>query len=207
MLGKRTTRLDLRIAEDRRLFEALLAASDVLVHGYRPGALDDLGFDLAARRRIKPGLIDVSLDAYGWAGPWSHRRGFDSLVQMSCGIAEAGMLHFGADRPKPLPVQALDHATGYLMAYAAIQAITLSIIEKQASSVRLSLAKTAEILMRFPQHDCKEMAPETSSDTFPGMENTGWGPARRLKPPLNIEGVTFGSDRPSMPLGSHSPSY
>ncbi|WP_245298675.1 CoA transferase, partial [Methylobacterium platani] len=86
--------------------EALLAGADVLVHGYRSDALARLGLDAAARARLRPGLVDVALDAYGWTGPWRARRGFDSLVQMSCGIAEAGMARAGADRPVPLPVQA-----------------------------------------------------------------------------------------------------
>ncbi|MGT2494711.1 CoA transferase [Cupriavidus basilensis] len=42
------------------------------------------------RREINPGLVDVSLDAYGWSGPWTGRRGFDSLVQMSTGIRRCG---------------------------------------------------------------------------------------------------------------------
>src|SRR3546814_6796122 len=49
-------------------------------------------------------------NAYGWAGPWSQRRSFDSLVQMSCGIAHTGMLWRRRAEPTPLPVQALDQA-------------------------------------------------------------------------------------------------
>ncbi|HVU92777.1 MAG TPA: CoA transferase, partial [Jatrophihabitans sp.] len=108
-LGKRPARLDAR--GDGTLAE-LLAGADVLVHGYRGGALDGLGLSAAERERIRPGLVDVSLTAYGQAGPWARRRGFDSLVQMSSGIAYAGP----EERPAPLPVQGLDHATGYLMA-------------------------------------------------------------------------------------------
>lgn len=112
ILGKRCARLDLHTAEDRRVFEALLARADIVVHGYRPGAMARLGYDEGERRTINPGLVDVSLCAYGWTGPWAGRRGFDSLVQMSIGIAEAGMRWQQAERPVPLPVQALDHATG-----------------------------------------------------------------------------------------------
>ncbi len=43
---------------------------------------------------------------------------------MSCGIAAAGMVRAGADRPVPLPVQALDHATGHLMAAAVLHGLT-----------------------------------------------------------------------------------
>ena len=92
------------------------------------------------RRRIRPGLIEVTLDAYGWSGPWSGRRGFDSLVQMSCGIAEAGMRLLGRDRPTPLPVQALDHATGYLMAFAAVSAIALRRKTGRSAHARSRLA-------------------------------------------------------------------
>ncbi|WP_369598876.1 CoA transferase, partial [Arthrobacter sp.] len=77
-----------------------------------PDALDKFGLSEAVLRRDYPWLIDIGLDAYGWGGPWANRRGFDSLVQMSCGIAEAGREHFGGEKPFPLPVQALDHATG-----------------------------------------------------------------------------------------------
>src|SRR6202035_3583629 len=112
-LGKRGARLDLEDGASRERFEALLSQADILLHGYRPGALDRLGYDPVARRSISPGLIDVSLSAYGWSGPWATRRGFDSLVQMSAGIAEAGMRWMRAERPVPLPVQALDHTTGY----------------------------------------------------------------------------------------------
>ncbi|MEA1208101.1 CoA transferase, partial [Staphylococcus aureus] len=68
------------------------------------GALEGLGFGAAWRRQVNPSLIDVSLNAYGWSGPWQQRRGFDSLVQMSAGIADAGMRQLGRDRPTPLPL-------------------------------------------------------------------------------------------------------
>jgi len=86
----------------------LLSQADILVHGYRPGALDHLGYDPAPRRSISPGLIDISLSAYGWSGPWATRRGFDSLVQMGAGIAETGMHWRQSNKPVPLPVQALE---------------------------------------------------------------------------------------------------
>jgi crotonobetainyl-CoA:carnitine CoA-transferase CaiB-like acyl-CoA transferase len=119
---KRCARLNLRRQADREVFEQLLSEADVLVHGYRRDALEALGLDAAARQAIRPGLMDVSLNAYGHSGPWANRRGFDSLVQLSSGIAAAGMVWRSSDRPVSLPVQALDHATGYLMAAAVIAA-------------------------------------------------------------------------------------
>ena len=78
MLGKRSARLNLTNARDRHTFEHLLRNTDVIVHGYRAGALEKLGYGAEERRALAPGLIDVCLNAYGWSGPWRTRRGFDS---------------------------------------------------------------------------------------------------------------------------------
>ena len=145
--GKRCARLDLSNEAGRKHFEALLSQADVLVHGYRSDALSHLGLDADARARLCPGLIDVSLDAYGWTGPWQHRRGFDSLVQMSSGIAHAGMIAAGAEKPVPLPMQALDHGTGYLMAAAVLRGLTTRWHTGHGAEIHASLARTAKLLV------------------------------------------------------------
>ena len=99
--GKRCAALDLREPPDRSTWEDLIANADVLVHGYRPGAMEALGYPSERLRELNASLVIVRYDAYGWSGPWSGRRGFDSLVQMSMGIAHPG--HDG--RPTPLPAQ------------------------------------------------------------------------------------------------------
>ena len=204
-LGKRCARLDLQRTADRAVFEALLAKADILIHGYRPGALERLGFDAAARRRLAPGLIDVCLDAYGWSGPWAGRRGFDSLVQMSAGIAELGMRHFSGDKPMPLPVQALDHATGYLMAAAAIRGVARRLRDGSGCEARFSLARIAQVLTDQPSIAREPvLAAETELDLAPAVETTDWGPARRLASPVAIAGVPMRWDRPARRLGSET---
>lgn len=203
--GKRCARLDLRQAPDRAVFEQLLAQADVLVHGYRPDALARLGYDEPFRRQCNPALIDVSLDAYGWGGPWAGRRGFDSLVQMSCGIADHGMRMQGANRPVPLPVQALDHATGYLMAAAVVRGVLARLTEQKVMSARLSLARTAALLMAHPHHgDRPAPAPVGPEAGDYGLqpEQTAWGPARRLMPPVAIDGAAMGWETGASDLGS-----
>lgn len=85
-LGKRCARLDLKRPADRQIFERLLKEADILFHGYRADALEQLGYCADDLQTLAPGLIDVSLNAYGWSGPWRNRRGFDSLVQMSLSL-------------------------------------------------------------------------------------------------------------------------
>ncbi|MGW6726077.1 CoA transferase [Nocardia sp. NPDC055029] len=143
--GKRSTLLDLRT--DLATFEDLLSAADVLVTGYRPGALAAAGV-----RVTRPDLIDASVSAWGTAGPWAGRRGFDSIVQAASGIS---LLEGAPDRPGALPAQALDHGSGYLLAAGVLDALLARADDGAGRDVRVSLARTASWLLggdRAPDH-------------------------------------------------------
>ncbi len=203
-LGKRRARLDLRSTSGKKSFEILLRHADVLVHGYRSDALEKLGFGAQRRRELNPGLVDVSLDAYGWTGPWQTRRGFDSLVQMSSGIAEAGMRILGKSVPTPLPVQALDHATGYMLAASVIRGLIRRATHGGGSSVRASLARTAAMLNELSPPRARSIQPlreELLSDYAQGIEPTPWGPARRLLPAYSIKNTSAYWELPAGKLG------
>lgn len=207
-LGKTCARLDLRRAADRATFEALLAGADVLVHGYRPGALEGLGYGAAVRRALAPGVVEVCLDAYGWTGPWAGRRGFDSLVQMSCGIAQAGQDWRKAETPVPLPVQALDHATGYMMAAAILRLLARRLSDGTGGRARLSLARTAALLVAAgPGGPDQPLVAEAVDDLAPEVEATPWGPARRLRPPAAVPGAPMRWVRAARRLGDDAPAW
>ena len=209
-LGKRRARLDLRSLEGVATFERLLSQADVLVHGYRSDALEKLGLGEQRRRELNPGLVDVCLDAYGWTGDWRNRRGFDSLVQMSAGIAEAGMRIQGKSVPTPLPVQALDHATGYLLAAAVLRGLGRRLDNGSGSSTRASLARTAAMLMQHSLPQRRESAglPEAQPDDFASdIERTPWGPMRRLLPPCAIAGTLMHWTIPAGNLGDSAPAW
>lgn len=140
--GKRSATLDL--VGDRGTFEELLAAADVVVTGYRPGALDRFGLSPRELAERRPGLIVAQLSAWGAYGPWGERRGFDSLVQVATGIAA---IEGSQERPGALPAQALDHGTGYLLAAAVLRALTEQREHGYGRVVRLALARTAQWLM------------------------------------------------------------
>jgi hypothetical protein len=208
-VGKRCAHLDLSADGARERFLRLLDSADVLVHGYRPGALEGLGLGLPARRAARPGLVDVSLDAYGWTGPWSGRRGFDSLVQMSSGIAHAGMVAASSDRPVPLPVQALDHATGYLLAACALTGLAGRRGDGRGSRWRTSLAAMARLPVDTGVGTSIEgggIRPAGPAVHGP-VEHTIWGDARRLPPPVVVDGAPLRWDRPAGPLGTAEPAW
>ncbi|NOD46712.1 MULTISPECIES: CoA transferase [unclassified Ruegeria] len=207
-LGKHCAYLDLKTNDGMKRLQELLSQADVFVHGYRPGALDVLGLTRAKRDELAPNRIEVTLDAYGWQGPWSTRRGFDSLVQMSAGIAHTGMGWAQADKPTPLPVQALDHATGYLMAAAVLSALSEAASGSSIMHAHLSLARTAELLAVLGKDDT-EAAPinPTPKDYNTETEASGWGPGHRLKPALKVGEASMHWDLPASKLGTSQPIW
>ena len=207
-LGKRCARLDLKTGEGRESFRRLLSTADILVHGYRSDALAQIGLDGSACQAIRPGLIDISLNAYGHSGPWERRRGFDSLVQFSTGIAAAGMDWRQSAAPVSLPVQALDHATGYLLAAAAIRALTARTTGSTKLRARLSLARTAKLLMEHRSTPTeREFEKAAARDYAVSLEQSAWGRAHRLLPPVTIDGIPMRWEHPASQLGSAAPVW
>ncbi|MEV6649285.1 CoA transferase [Streptomyces sp. NPDC051219] len=191
--GKRSAGLDLAQAADRRVFDELLGAADVVITGYRPGALDRHGLAPGALLERRPGLVVAQLCAWGWSGPWAGRRGFDSLVQAGCGIAAIEARPDG--RPGALPAQALDHGTGYLLAAAVLRSLTERQRDGRGRHVRLSLAGTAAWLMHgirgVPAGDGVYEA-----EKWLGETDSPYGPLRHALPPLGFDGAPCDWSRP-----------
>jgi crotonobetainyl-CoA:carnitine CoA-transferase CaiB-like acyl-CoA transferase len=143
--GKRHAVVDLASRSGRATGEDLLAAADVVVQGYRPGALDAFGLDPESLAERHPHLAVVRLRAWGKGGPWENRRGFDSLVQAASGIA--ALLAADDGTPGALPAQALDHATGHLAAAAALRAVAARREQGGVWAAELSLAQVAHWLL------------------------------------------------------------
>lgn len=205
--GKRSTHVDLRSAAGRAAMDALLEDTHVFIQGYRPGGLQALGYgpgDVAARR---PGIIYVSLSAYGDTGPWAARRGFDSLVQTAMGFNHAEGEAGGDGRPRPLPMQILDEATGYLMAMAAAAVLRRQQSEGGSWHVRVSLAQTGQWLRSLGRVD-DGLAAEIP-DRTPWLEasDSGFGQLLAVGHSARLSRTPAGWDRPSMPPGSHPPTW
>ncbi|WP_144148177.1 CoA transferase [Paraburkholderia sp. BCC1884] len=147
--GKRSAVIDLRDATGRETLHGLVGGADVFLQAYRPGALASRGFGPEELARVRPGIVYVSVSAYGHEGPWAQRRGFDSLVQSASGIAFTERQAAGWDEPKHLPCQALDHATGYLAAFGAMTALARRATEGGSWHVRVSLVQTGRWLQSF----------------------------------------------------------
>jgi crotonobetainyl-CoA:carnitine CoA-transferase CaiB-like acyl-CoA transferase len=188
--GKRSASVDLATPGGRATLEELLAEADVVVQGYRPGALDAFGLDPDSLADRHPHLAVVRLRAWGEDGPWRHRRGFDSLVQAASGIAHALA---GEAGPGVLPAQALDHGTGHLAAAAALRAVTRRRAEGGVWHAELSLAQVAHwLLTTGPRPETAapeaEVAPYLielpTADGLVSLVRPPGSPAWRTGPPL-----------------------
>jgi len=208
--GKLSTFLDLKREEGRNQMKALLAEADIFSQGYRPQALADLGFSPEEAAAINPGIVYVSLSAYGHVGPWSSRRGFDSLVQTSTGFNHAEGQAAGVDGPKELPAQILDHATGYLMAFGAMMAKARQSQEGGSWHVRVSLAQTGRWLW-----DLRRIAEGLKTEDLKGeavlpfveQVPSGFGSLQAIRHAAQLSRTPAFWSRPAMPLGSHPPRW
>lgn len=144
--GKRSALLDLRSASERDMLWRLIDEAHVFAQGYRPGGVASLGFGPEALAARRPGIVYTSLTAYGTRGPWASRRGFDSLVQTAMGFNAAEGEAAGDGKPRPLPMQMLDMASGFLMAFGAAAALWKQQREGGSWHVEVSLAQTGHWL-------------------------------------------------------------
>lgn len=147
--GKRSTILDLGASADRERFERLLATADVVVTGYRARALERLGLAPASLIARHPSLVAARLTAWGADDSAADRRGFDSLVQAASGIA--WIESDDGESPGALPVQALDHSAGYLLAAGILRALARRNVEGAGWIVETSLRRIAAELLGMPR--------------------------------------------------------
>lgn len=182
LLGKRSAVLDLREPTGAAQLNDLLANADVVVTGYRPGALDRFGLDPQALAAQHPGLVIVMLNAWGHTGPWAHRRGFDSVVQAPSGIAAGESLIDGT--PGALPCQLLDHGTGYLAAAAVLDGLHRQRASGNTPVRRLSLARTAAWLTS--RHSQSPSGADGTDDAA-HVVDVGGG-VRAVAPPGTLDG-------------------
>jgi len=209
--GKLTSFVDLKSEQGRAQLRDLLAGADIFSQGYRPLALARLGFSPQDAARINPGIVCVSLSAYGHAGPWAERRGFDSLVQTATGFNHAEGQAAGVDGPKELPAQILDHTTGYLMAFGAMMAKARQSQEGGSWHVRVSLAQTGRWLRNLGRVQDGLNTPDIPEaavhPAFIQIMPSGFGTLDAVSHSAMLSKTPAAWQRPAMPLGSHPPDW
>jgi crotonobetainyl-CoA:carnitine CoA-transferase CaiB-like acyl-CoA transferase len=206
--GKRSAALDLGKREDADVLRGLLRGADVFSQGYRPGSLASLGFGPDEVAALRPGIVYVSISAFGHTGPWQGRRGFDSVVQSVSGIAQE---HAGADgRPRFAPANPLDYMTGYLAAAGALAALRRRARDGGSYLVRVSLAQTGRWLASLPRVDAAQGAPDLPAERLAELmevTETPFGRLRHLAPVVRMSETPPRWVLPSVPLDHDAPEW
>jgi len=213
--GKLSSHLDLREAKNVEILNGLVREADVFSQGYRPGTLGGRGFSPEALAKLRPGIVFVSLCAFGHIGPWASRRGFDTVVQTVSGItSRQGDLFPGAvPGPQFYPVSAIDYLTGYLMAFGAMVALGRRAREGGSWLVRISLAQTGRWLVgrgQVPEAQLGDVPKEFTPEELKRWSITSDTPVGRLShlgPVLRLSETAPRWARPSVPLGYNEPVW
>lgn len=208
--GKLSAHIDLRGDDGKATLARLLETADIFVQGYRPGGIAERGFSPERAAEVRPGIVYVSLSAWGHVGPWSARRGFDSLVQTASGINHAEAEVAALDKPVELPCQALDHGAGYLMAAGAMLALKRRAEIGGSWLVRLSLAQVGHWLTELGRlQDGRDAATITRADVPHLLHDlpSRYGNLSALRHAGQLSETPPRWDRPSVPLGTHGPEW
>jgi crotonobetainyl-CoA:carnitine CoA-transferase CaiB-like acyl-CoA transferase len=213
--GKLSAYLDLREPKDVETLRGLVREGDVFSQGYRPGTLAARGFSPEALARLRPGIVVVSLCAFGHVGPWASRRGFDTVVQTVSGVTHRQGSRFPGPEPGPqfYPVSAIDYITGYLMAFGAMVALARRVREGGSWLVRISLAQTGRWLVdrgEVPDGQLTNVPREFTPEELERWSMTSVTPGGRLRhlaPVVQLSETPARWARPSVPLGHHDPAW
>lgn len=200
--GKRSAHADLTDPADRAAFADVLRGAHVMLQAYRPGGLEALGFGPRQAAAIRPGLVYVSLSAYGRSGPWAAKRGFDSLVQTAAGINDAEGAAYGDGKPRALPMQILDMASAFLLAFGAEAALLRQRREGGSWLVQVSLARTALWLRSLGRVENGFAAPKPDFAARTETVDSGFGRLAAIRPATRFSATPAGYARPSVRPGS-----
>ncbi|PKS05382.1 hypothetical protein jhhlp_008757 [Lomentospora prolificans] len=123
-MGKHTAELDLKTPEDRKTFEALLCDVDIVLDGYRPGAIEKLGYGASKLQEIAQargkGIVYVNENCFGYQGEWAGRPGWQQIADCVSGVAWEQGKFMGLQEPVVPPFPISDYGTGCMGAIAAL---------------------------------------------------------------------------------------
>ncbi len=211
--GKRSAHLDLDTPKGVQQLKDLVSNADIFLQGYRPNALASRGLSPENLADLRPGIICINLCAYGHAGPWSHKRGFDSLVQSVSGMVDDETIRKNSAKPIHLPAQALDYCTGYLIGFAAMAALAKRAREGGSYLIRISLCQTGHWIYNLGRieqdidNSCVSIPKFEELSDLLIEEHGPFGTVRHLAPIAKLSETPGRWSRPSAPYGTDAPKW
>jgi crotonobetainyl-CoA:carnitine CoA-transferase CaiB-like acyl-CoA transferase len=208
-LGKLSTYLDLRVPGQMETLRSLIRSGDVFSQAYRPNSLAARGLSPEALAEMRPGIVYITLSAWGHVGPWRNRRGYDTVVQSANGMASRP----DGELPVFTPVAAQDYIAGYLMAYGGMVALGRRAREGGSWLVRVSLARVGHWIRRHglvePSvfADAPDELPDDELQSLMIESDSSMGRLSHLAPVVQMSETPARLVRPAVPLGSSPPIW
>jgi crotonobetainyl-CoA:carnitine CoA-transferase CaiB-like acyl-CoA transferase len=204
--GKRSCCIELDDPHGVAVLRALAATADVFSQGYRAGSLERRGFGPEALAQLRPGIVVVTINCYGDAGPWRLRPGWEQMAQTVSGLAVG---QGGPDHPVLLPAAACDYTTGYLAALGTMAALRRRAREGGSYHVRVSLCQTAAWLVTTHEAGPGEATVTGFGDvdSYLTTSDTPYGRLRHLSPADQMPVTPARWESPTSPVGWHPPAW
>jgi crotonobetainyl-CoA:carnitine CoA-transferase CaiB-like acyl-CoA transferase len=139
--NKLSITLDLKSDGGKNELMQLVRRADVLVHNYRPGALERLGFGYDVLKKENPRLVYAAATGFGETGPLASQGGQDMVLQSITGMAMASAGSDGVPRFANAP--AIDFASGMILAQGVLAALLAREKTGRGQRVSVSLLDTA----------------------------------------------------------------
>ena len=177
--GKRSLVLKLDDPRAQEVVHRLVPTIDVVVINYRPDVAGRLRIDYPTLRALRPDLVYVDNTAFGRAGPWAHRPGYDIVVQAATGLMATDSKLDPSGTPRPMSPAVADFSTGLAIAWATSTALFHRERTGEGQLVETSLLATALALQG------------SSVMENPAADRTRRHPARQKRRQMQREGAPF----------------
>lgn len=200
--GKLAALCDLTQPEDKVRMRNLIGEADVFAESYRPGGIAKLGFGPQEVAALRPGIVYLSLNCYGWTGPWADRPGWEQLAQVATGMTVA---QGSAKQPELQPTYPNDYITGFLASLGILTALLRRADEGGSYHVRVSLCRTAMWVQdqgTIPRRNPKPAPPPEAIAAYQQTRQSAFGELTYLGPVVKYEKTPSRWERMTEPLGA-----
>src|SRR4051812_40449030 len=139
--NKESFAADLKNSLDYERVRKLVAQADVVMHNFRPGVMERLGFACDSVRKLNPKVIYAAISGYGNEGPWRDKPGQDLLVQALSGLT--WLSGNEGDGPVPMGLSVVDMLAGAQLAQGILACLAHRVVSGEGGLVEVSMMESA----------------------------------------------------------------
>lgn len=138
--NKESFAADIKNWDDKQQVWELVKQADVVMHNFRPGVMERLGFDYDSVYKVNPGVVYGEISGYGTEGPWNDKPGQDLLLQALSGLT---WLSGNAGGPVPMGLSIIDMLAGNHLAQGILACLFRKTISGEGGLVQVSMLESA----------------------------------------------------------------